>query len=93
MTAVFDTSTDPELAAHLLAGRRAALGVLISIAGPENYKGLVPERLYPGADNITVNGFDIGLGVDAAVIETIVRLRHPEAPEPRPRRPWWRIWR
>jgi hypothetical protein len=39
------------------------------------------------------NGFDIGLGVDAAVIETIVRLRHPEAPEPRPRRPWWRIWR
>lgn len=94
MPNILDTSTtQAELADHLIAGRRAALGTLVANL-PENatYNGLPPEALYPGRDGIQVHGIEVGGAIDAAVIETIVRLQHPD-PTPTQRRPWWRFWR
>lgn len=60
----------PTLLEQLAAGRRAALATLSQTTDnrgdgtPETYKGEAP---------LLVNGIDIGPGIDAAVMETIIR--------------------
>ncbi len=85
----------PDLSAHLTAGRRAAIGAVIIEAkrqGYLSYNGPNPDTAMHGYE-ITLNGIDIGPAIDAAVMETIVRLEHPDvAAVPRKRR-WWRFWR
>ncbi len=86
----------PDLGAHLTAGRRAAVGAVI-IEGKSldwfSYEGPNPDVLEHGF-KVLVNGINIGPAIDAAVIETMVRLQHPDVPVVvRSHRPWWRFWR
>lgn len=89
-----DADPDPQLTMHLVAGRRAALGAMVAMLPPgaPPYNGPLPEDLPPRDCSVNVNGWDIGPAIDAAVMETIVRLQHPDA-TPRQRRAWWRFWR
>lgn len=73
----------PDLADHLAAGRRAAMNALVESPQTTDTNGPTPE-IYNGTGDIIVNGMNIGAGVDAAVMETLVRLE----PELRNSRMW-----
>lgn len=76
----------PELDTLRTAGRRAAVLQLIGHEGLRTWSGPAPEQ-YDGNKAINVNGLDIGPAIDAAVLETVVRLQ----PAPQKRK-WWRFW-
>ena len=80
----------PDVQAHLDAGCRACLNRLIEVEGA-NYTGPDPETL-PAQIWVCINGTNITAGIHAAVLETIVRVQHPDVPLVRARRPWWRFW-
>lgn len=91
----------PNLSEHLIAGRRAAYTeVLIAARQMANatQTGDTDEQ-YAGG-HILIDGLDIGPAVDAAVLETLVRLE-PELQNSRDWQaalrmkpaPWDRFWR
>lgn len=84
----------------LLAGRRAALAELqvLASAHPEMlvYGGKDPGQWAVG-DTIMVGPANLTSAIDAAIIETIVRMERREKRKKRPRakarpRRWWRLW-
>lgn len=84
---------DTNIAPHLVAGRRAAYGVVLAKAAEiatATCTGAT-DSSYTGLGDITIDGLDIGPAIDAAVIETVVRLAHPDVP-PVKHRKWWRFW-
>ena len=84
------SAINPEdTAAHILAGRRAALAALVVSENVVNTNGPTPETMTEATD-ITVTGgpFSIVAGIDAAVLETITRLQAPV----KPKRKWWKVW-
>ncbi len=60
------------MAAYLAAGRRAALVTLVADPTVKHTSGTTPE-VFNGTGDIIVNGMNIGLAIDAAVLETIVQ--------------------
>lgn len=74
-----------DLGGHLAAGRRAAMSALLASLPIVEIGGPRPE-VFNGTGDIILNGLKIGPAIDAAVMETVVRLHHPVA------RPWWKFW-
>ncbi len=73
-----------DLIEHLTAGRRAAMVTLVAAPGT-TWDGTSPE-IFNGTGDIVINGVKIGAAVDAAVMETIVRMHAPT------HRAWWKFW-
>lgn len=81
----------PDLAEHLVAGRRAAYtAVLIASRQMDNatMSGDTDEQ-YKGG-HISINGLDIGPAIDAAVLETLVRCNVPHVTIGVQRRSRWK---
>jgi hypothetical protein len=79
------TKEQGDLPSLIEAGRRAAYDALVESASKLADGTWQPYQ--PHAPTMAVNNFDIAPAIDAAVMETLVRLM----PEPK-RRPWWRFW-
>lgn len=75
----------PDERVLIIAGRQAAYDALVVEAS--KLSDGTWQTYDPTARVMAVNNFDIIAGIDAAVLETIVRLQ----PEPK-RRAWWRFW-
>lgn len=81
-----------EIEAHIVAGRRAAWGAILTMA--REMPNAVPsgdtEEQYSGG-HIKINGMDIGPAIDEAVRETIARCQWKVVLSAK-RRPWWKVW-
>lgn len=86
----------PELEAHIIAGRRACMLRLRELVAETGgtFSGVQPEHAANlETTHISVCGLDITVGIDAAILETVVRMQHPDRPAaPAKRRKWWRVW-
>lgn len=86
---------EPYPADCLIAGRRAAyahLEVAVSLLPSATWNGVAVED-YDGRACLNINGFDVGPVIDAAVLETVARLGHPDQAATVKRRRWWQLWR
>lgn len=80
-----------DIAECLAAGRDVALaefGELCARTPGWNWHVTEPSHGAP----TRINGIDISCVIDAVVIETIVRLEHPDRAAAKAR-PWWKFWR
>lgn len=77
-----------DIDACVMAGRHTAINVLRENA--ISFEG--NPALHTRDSRITVTSMDIAPMIDAVVLETIVRLQHPAAPESK-LRPWQKVWR
>lgn len=88
-----EISTKTDIAAVLLAGRRAWVSEMQAAASTSpNICFVGKEPMAYGQDDpLFINGINITSWVDAVTMEAIVRLQHPERPQVK-RRAWWRFW-
>ena len=81
----------------LIAGRKAALAALYDRERNKYIPGSIdaPPDSYDGTGEISITSrgqpIVLNAAIDAAVIETMVQIGHPEHIVT-PRRAWWKFW-
>lgn len=81
---------NPNVPRLLVAGRKAAAVALLIEAHDRQRAVSGPSMdVYDGKCGLKINDIDIGPAIDAAVLEVMVQIQHPES---RQRPPWWKFW-
>ena len=76
----FDLPAQLDVDSHIIAGRRAAAMAIVGSSPALRFWGAQTPETVDRLSSLCVHGgIDVGPGIDAAVMETIVRLRNPES--------------